>query len=555
MGPFILGVLLASLLRAVAQQVPTSWRKPNITVSTADRASVAEAAIQEAITFIDTTKGLFPDPGNSYGASGAFYSQLVEFDMATNQTQYESLVGQYFLLAAENLGGLGATNFTGTLNYGHAAALALSAYKNSQYRVYADQVWWAVQPYTVAQSDVNAGFMTQKNITIISTCGGITCCSCLHLAVLISGQWSSLSALLAEATGEAMYLDAAEASANFLTNHLLNAQHIVQDGMSVSANDSCQLSAEVNQDSYNTGLLIEGLSILYSISSNSSIFDSIQQIATAAIGNSAWQENGNGIIANGVQKSSDLFLPRALSTAMKRNAVTPALQSYIKAYLSVQYNAVVDLATTHGSNLYSGSWNGPPSTSFSPGNQSNAIQVLINSIDLNNHTTETSASAGVSGTGSAAAPTSSVSASHKSSQVGPIVGGVVGGIFIWRRRRRRNSPPSRRPSMQMIQSPTPFMIAPGPRSSSSDAMDTPVAEPIVPTFAAPLRPSKLALVTQPTTRYFHGTSSTQYTGSSPTASPPGASQSDPESGWAADQLYSDSDEPPEYHASPSIVNR
>ncbi|KAK7051922.1 glycoside hydrolase family 76 protein, partial [Favolaschia claudopus] len=464
MGPFISGILLASLLRTVAQQVPTSWRKPTITVSPADRVSLAEAAIQEAIKFIDTTNGLFPDPENSYGGSGAFYSQLVEFDMATNQTQYEPLVEQYFFLAAENLGGLGATNFTGELyvshkylsdygNYGHAAALALSAYKNSQYRVYADQVWWAVQPYTVAPSDVKAGFMTQKNITIISTCAGITVAGgTFHVAiqdktpsdslvnVLSTGGFLVLSALLAEATGEAIYLHAAEASANFLTNHLLNAKHIVQDGMYVSTTDSCQLAAEINQISYNTGLLIEGLAILYSISSNSSFFDLIQQLVTAAIGNSAWQENGNGIIANGVAKSSDGLLPRALITAMTRNAIAPALQSIIKAYLSVQYNAVVDLATTHGSNLYSSSWNGPPSTSFSPGNQSNAIQVLINSIGLNNHTTvaqtnhttviETSTSASMSSTGIVAAPTSSVSAFHKSSQVGPIVGSVVGGLIL-----------------------------------------------------------------------------------------------------------------------------
>ncbi|KAK7023262.1 glycosyl hydrolase family 76-domain-containing protein [Favolaschia claudopus] len=555
MGPFISGILLASLLRTVAQQVPTSWRKPNITVSPADRVSLAEAAIQEAITFIDTTNGLFPDPENSYGGSGAFYSQLVEFDMATNQTQYESLVEQYFFLAAKNLGGLGATNFTGTLNYGHAAALALSAYKNSQYRVYADQVWWAVQPYTVAPSDVKAGFMTQKNITIISTCAGITVAggtfrdktpSDSLVNVLSTGGYLVLSALLAEATGEAIYLHAAEASANFLTNHLLNAKHIVQDGMYVSTTDSCQLAAEINQISYNTGLLIEGLAILYSISSNSSFFDLIQQLVTAAIGNSAWQENGNGIIANGVAKSSDGLLPRALITAMTRNAVAPALQSIIKAYLSVQYNAVVDLATTQGSNLYSSSWNGPPSTSFSPGNQSNAIQVLINSIGLNNHT----AVIQTNHTTVSETSTSAMSASHKSSQIGPIVGSVVGGlilllgilagIFI---------------CMQTLQSPTPFIITPGAQSSNFNQVKTSAVEPIVPAAAIPLPPSKLGLVTQSSTRYDQGSSSAQHTGSAATASPPGASQSDLEGGWAADQLYSASDEPPEYHASPTIISR
>jgi predicted alpha-1,6-mannanase (GH76 family) len=84
---------------------------------------------------------------------------------------------------------------------------------------------------------------------------------------------SSLSALLAETTGDDIYLEAAKESADFISNHLLNAQHVVQDGISVRANDSCALNSEVNQESYNSGLMIEGLAILYSITTNSSILD------------------------------------------------------------------------------------------------------------------------------------------------------------------------------------------------------------------------------------------------------------------------------------------
>ncbi|KAJ7828464.1 hypothetical protein B0H14DRAFT_3466303 [Mycena olivaceomarginata] len=96
---------LSACLPAIAQQASSSWRKPNI-VSHADRVSLAGAAIEEAVVFLDRTTGLFPDPGDSCGLSGTFYSQLAEFDLAINQTKYASAAQRYFLLAAENLGEL-----------------------------------------------------------------------------------------------------------------------------------------------------------------------------------------------------------------------------------------------------------------------------------------------------------------------------------------------------------------------------------------------------------------------------------------------------------------
>jgi hypothetical protein len=87
---------------------------------------------------------------------------------------------------------------------------------------------------------------------------------------------SSLSGLLAETTGKDLYLAAATESADFIHNHLLNAQNIVQDGISVQANDSCAINEEAlngDQQSCNSGLMIDGLVILYSITQNASIFD------------------------------------------------------------------------------------------------------------------------------------------------------------------------------------------------------------------------------------------------------------------------------------------
>jgi hypothetical protein len=60
-----------------------------------------------------------------------------------------------------------------------------------------------------------------------------------------------------------MYLQAATDSANFTKAHLLNSLNQVQDEISVRANDSC--SSNSLAKSFDAGLAIEGLSILYSI--------------------------------------------------------------------------------------------------------------------------------------------------------------------------------------------------------------------------------------------------------------------------------------------------
>ncbi|KAJ7769010.1 hypothetical protein B0H16DRAFT_1518905 [Mycena metata] len=427
------------------QQASSFWRKPNVTVSRTDRVSLAEAALQKAITFLDTT-AQFSDAADTYGTAGVLYSQLAEFDLATNQTKYADTLEQYFSLASTTLTGFQAANFTGELNYGHGAAVAFATYKTKAFLNYAEQVWSTVKTFTLSQSDVNAGSIPLKAFTINPTCGGITTAGGTFreknsTSSDINIQATGLSALLAEGTGEETYLEAAKESADFISNHLLNAQHIVQDGLSVGTNDFCSLNQETDQESYNSGLMIEGLAILYSISRNATIFDTIGKMVTAAMQYSGWQEGSNGIIANGASKLSDNMLPRALTTVIARNATTSTLKSYIGAYLGVQFNAVMDLATANGSNVYAGSWNGPPSANFSPVNQTNAIQALMSVINLPNITSSTNTSNTVLPPSSASvtSPTSLPSKApdilptpppRKTPKIGLIVGATLGGLVL-----------------------------------------------------------------------------------------------------------------------------
>ncbi|KAJ7438797.1 hypothetical protein B0H11DRAFT_573296 [Mycena galericulata] len=83
------------------------------------------------------------------------------------------------------------------------------------------------------------------------------------------GYFLTISALLAGATSDPMYLQAATEAADFFHDHLLNVRNELQDTISARANDSC--SDISNLEPYNSGLMIEGLSILYSITGNATV--------------------------------------------------------------------------------------------------------------------------------------------------------------------------------------------------------------------------------------------------------------------------------------------
>lgn len=68
---------------------------------------------------------------------------------------------------------------------------------------------------------------------------------------------------------------------------------------------------------------------------------------------------------------------RSLNILLRRTATAkPNLAALIRAYVAVQYNALVDLAAAPGSANYSSSWIGPPATQLLPWGQVAALDVL-----------------------------------------------------------------------------------------------------------------------------------------------------------------------------------
>ncbi|KAF7288754.1 Glycoside hydrolase family 76 protein [Mycena indigotica] len=408
---------------------------------------------------LSLSEGLISSLVDTYGFSGALYSLLAEFDQLTNRSQYAvDLVG-YFgaasVVTAVNYSGLYVLN--NGLNFGHGAVVAYKTYNNSLFLQFAVDAWSAVVPYTLTQAELDAGKTSNKNFTLSSDCQAVSMAGGTfwstdpadpQLVVLATGSFFVLSALLAEATADPKYLSAAVQAVSFIRSHLCNNGDVVLDGLSVNTNDKCALNT-AGRLPYNSGLVIEGLAVLYSISRNTTYRDMLDDLITASLTTTVWQ-NDTGIIQWGPTKNGDGSIPRGLVAAHLRNAMSPSLTPSILAYLAVQYNAVADLAKQIGGHIYSASWIGPPGTTFDAGSQINAIQALISSLALDN-TVSSSTSFSFS---LAPAPTvtSSVSprarpSSEKAKQsVGGIVGIVLGALVVltsmcalllcWSRKRR-----------------------------------------------------------------------------------------------------------------------
>ncbi|THU82819.1 hypothetical protein K435DRAFT_690824 [Dendrothele bispora CBS 962.96] len=87
--------------------------------------------------------------------------------------------------------------------------------------------------------------------------------SSLHVPLLSIFR---LSALLAEATSNQTYLNAASNAADFIHNHLTDSNNTIRDGLGFGPDNSCNQSSLVLL--YNSVMTIHGLAILVSLTKN-----------------------------------------------------------------------------------------------------------------------------------------------------------------------------------------------------------------------------------------------------------------------------------------------
>ncbi|KAJ6527870.1 hypothetical protein DFH09DRAFT_1371341 [Mycena vulgaris] len=367
---------------------------------------------------------------------------MAEIDVLTNQTKHEGQLDGYIYANIHGDESAATPLLSNWLTLGHAAIRAHTAYNKSAYFLrLANESWAQARLYTISEANLTSGSLTGKNFSLQSTCQGSTMLggtfnSSDPTDAVITGFASTyfltFSALLAEATSDPVYLDAALNSANFILAHLC-PEFLVQTQISASQDDSCALNSTTN--SFNTGLMIEGLAVLSSITNNATMQAILNRIITATISNTDWQ-TADGIIIQGGQKLGDKYIMGGLTTAYVRNVVSPDLRGYVHDFIGVQFNAVVDLAAENGNSVYGRAWIGPPYDTFSQPNQTLAISALLSAILLDgvgpilNGSLSTTPSP--SSTGSPQPrPSTSVPTPHiYKTQASAIAGGFVGCIIL-----------------------------------------------------------------------------------------------------------------------------
>ncbi|THV01181.1 hypothetical protein K435DRAFT_854037 [Dendrothele bispora CBS 962.96] len=471
----------------------SSWRKPNVVISPANRISIASAALEEALSQIGPS-GQFD--GLSYGTAGSIYAQMAEFDLLTNQTRYKEQLKGYFRLA-ENSRPNFSDQFVSFIAIPYwfimlklytyydswfSDSRAYVAYQDEDFLNFAAVAWNSARQYTLSEEDVQSGTIAGKNFSISSNCQGITMAggsfsttdeSSPDLDGPATGNFLVLSALLAETTSNQTYLHAATQSKDFIHAHLYNVQNIVQHTISANREDSCK-TKDQQINSWDSGLMIEGLAVLASVTQEESTKQLRDATVFSAVNNSEWQ-GLDGVIANGDGKTGDRFIVRGLAAAYNRSSAPSDLRNYLKSYLGVQYNAVLDLASM-GTNIYGNLWLGPAASQFNADNQTDALGALLAAIPLRN---DSQSSPSPSPTMSPLSTPNPQSHSKATIIVASVLGSLaffsLTAFFSWfllrcRRRKRRTF---KRDSSAYEGQLSPYTVAPSSSSLSSEARHGP----------------------------------------------------------------------------------
>ncbi|KAJ7740385.1 hypothetical protein B0H16DRAFT_57886 [Mycena metata] len=507
---FVIVLVLTAMLSA-AQVTPASWRQPNITKPLAERVRLAGAALDTAIDRLGIDGYFVTD--DATGTAGDLYAQMALFDMATNQSKYETALGQYFKIVLQsgvNFSNSGLTHpfISDSLAFGNAAAYAYVTYdKDPIFLQYAVDSWWWGREHTLSTQDISAGKFPGMNFTLVKVCQNATMAGGTFqnndpknslVEGYASGYFLVLSALLAEATSDPMYLQAATESSTFIQTQLTNVQKIVQAGITADAKSSpCSVISDT--DPTQSGLMLEGLAILSSFTKNASTQNLLNELLLAVIPNTGWQGE-NGIVSTDLGGHMNLL--RGLGAVYSRNTTTPELQRYVGDYIAVQFNAVVDFATSNGTDIYGDSWTGPPSANFSGLNQTDALGALISALYLQNESTSTLSPSAPSPTSLASLVPTPLS-HHGRSKIGAIVGGTIGGVvalgiiaaafWLWLRQRRERPPPIV-PSTLLYEpfpgaTPSPFIPSTStPVKSKSSSPSAPGA--LLPLFRPGIKPEE-----------------------------------------------------------------
>ncbi|CAE6509828.1 unnamed protein product [Rhizoctonia solani] len=247
----------------------------------------------------------------------------------------------------------------------------------------------------VAAAHASAGKHPLKTVALKGICGGTTMAggvfwkttaNDMSMNAITTGLYMTLSAYLAEATGDSKYTNAAILSAYWIRNHQYQTStRLVLD--SINAGD-CSTSDDNTLFTYNSGKFVEGLAVLKDVTKDAQWTNLMTETASAAVKSYQWQgedgiitegQDGNLNTNNDARGFKAIFI-RGFHEVFQRSIANTNFRILIHSYVDVQYNALLDLASNGTS--YGVVWHGPYNGPTVWG-QNAALDVMIAAVGAN----------------------------------------------------------------------------------------------------------------------------------------------------------------------------
>ncbi|KAE9396273.1 endo-1,6-alpha-mannosidase [Gymnopus androsaceus JB14] len=369
-------VLLPSLIFAQDLGVPLTWRDFNNSRLLAERISIAEDTINTILPQLDASDASFN--GIGYWQAGNVFSAMANFDHLAGTTEYEDVVIDGLTTAFSLFTDFDQFGFNDdAMWWATAAYYAFRAYGNEDALSMATATWTHVSEYVVSVADAASGTQPNKDFPIAGTCFGESMAGGVFwqptadgtaINSITTGLYVTLSAFLAETTGNDTYTNASILSAQWIQNLQINPDGIVLDTVD---GEACTRSPSTELFTYNSGKYLEGLAVLADVTGDDSWTTLMTDIAAAAIKSTVW-EGSDGIITEGASPTANND-----AVGFKRYSSEASTKS---PYNDVQYNALLELADNGTS--YSSSWEGPPQA-FTTWGQLAALDVMVTAINTN----------------------------------------------------------------------------------------------------------------------------------------------------------------------------
>ncbi|SJL17772.1 uncharacterized protein ARMOST_21334 [Armillaria ostoyae] len=355
--------LSAALAMVQAQDlgVPLSWKNFSNSRPYDERVSIGQTAINTITPQLNSATGEFN--GIGYWQSGNVFSVMAIQDWLAHTTKNRALVEGNL----ELVWGLW-DNYDQYGWWAQAAIYAHRAYGDDALLQHAIDTWTHVTNYVLTTDQASAGASPYKSVSLVATCEGKSMAGGVFwrpagddpgMNSITTGLYITLSAFLADITGDSKYTNAAIQSARWMQALQINSNGIILD--SLNGHD-CSRSPATWLFTYNSGKFIEGLSVLANVTNDDTWSNLLVNVVASAVKSSAWQ-GSDGIITEGASPSSNndgvgfkaIFI-RGLLEAWNRNPLYDDLRILIHSYVDVQYNALLTQVANGGS--YSSDWHG-----------------------------------------------------------------------------------------------------------------------------------------------------------------------------------------------------